>query len=411
MKTKLRDGAHGVPLQRRSLVLAMMGAAAGVSACGGGGVADLIAGVSTGGTGSFASGAIRGFGSIIVNQVRYDDSKATVLNDDGVAIGSAGLKLGMTVDVDASDITTDAAGVRRSTASAVRVKPEIIGAVQTVSLATGTVTVLGQTVQVLSTTTLDDRIVTGLAGLRAGQAVAVHGLRDGSGQVVATRVELVTAPATYRLRGTVTKVDISNQRIEVGAAQIDYRQAARTGLTRTPQAGDWVKVDVATTTSNGVYSGLRMELQGTSVATDTLSSKARVEIEGLVSSITSATRFRVSGLEVDASKATVLPANLQLNQRLEVKGTLVGGILVAQEVERDGSNSGGSGEFEVEGPITRLDTVARTIDVRGLTIRYANAQFKDGTAASLKLNLVVEVKGELASDGYTLVATEVKIKS
>ena len=42
--------------------------------CGGGGVA----GVGTGGTGSFASGPIRGFGSIVVGGVHYDEAGAQI---------------------------------------------------------------------------------------------------------------------------------------------------------------------------------------------------------------------------------------------------------------------------------------------------------------------------------------------
>ncbi len=61
-----------------SLVLAL------VSACGGGGAASDFSSpagssgnpAATAGAGAYALGAITGFGSIIVNGVRYDDSKA-----------------------------------------------------------------------------------------------------------------------------------------------------------------------------------------------------------------------------------------------------------------------------------------------------------------------------------------------
>ena len=70
-------------LSRRSL---LAGAAASVAAsllgCGGG---DGLAGVGTGGTGSFSSGPIRGFGSIVVNGVRYDEASAQVVGDAGAA--------------------------------------------------------------------------------------------------------------------------------------------------------------------------------------------------------------------------------------------------------------------------------------------------------------------------------------
>ena len=71
-------------------------------------------GVGSGGTGSFASGTITGFGSIIVNGVRYDDSEARVVDAAGKVGSSRDLQLGMVVEVDASSIRTDPATGRRS---------------------------------------------------------------------------------------------------------------------------------------------------------------------------------------------------------------------------------------------------------------------------------------------------------
>ncbi|MDZ7811771.1 MAG: hypothetical protein U5L74_01040 [Ideonella sp.] len=69
----------------------------GLTACGGGGV-------EVQGTGqeppAFANGPISGFGSIIVGGVRYDDSAATVRNDDNQSLSSADLRLGMVVTID-----------------------------------------------------------------------------------------------------------------------------------------------------------------------------------------------------------------------------------------------------------------------------------------------------------------------
>src|SRR5262252_4756184 len=53
---------------------------------------------------AFTQGTIMGFGSIIVNGVRFDDSAAQVTDDDGQVHDRSELKLGMNVDVDSSDI-------------------------------------------------------------------------------------------------------------------------------------------------------------------------------------------------------------------------------------------------------------------------------------------------------------------
>ncbi|MFN7288027.1 MAG: hypothetical protein ACK5SV_02725, partial [Burkholderiales bacterium] len=60
---------------RRLVLFGLAAGAAQVAGCGGGG-GDL-AGIGSGGTGSFTTGVITGLGSIIVNGVRYDDSGVT----------------------------------------------------------------------------------------------------------------------------------------------------------------------------------------------------------------------------------------------------------------------------------------------------------------------------------------------
>jgi hypothetical protein len=60
--------------------IAGLGLGLSVAACGGD---SLVAGVGSGGTGSFASGPISGFASVIVNGIRYDNSQARVIDADG----------------------------------------------------------------------------------------------------------------------------------------------------------------------------------------------------------------------------------------------------------------------------------------------------------------------------------------
>src|SRR5690606_36947233 len=86
--------------------LAGLAASLALAACGGGGDGGGFAstGVGSGGTGMFASsvsvsGPIRGFGSIIVNGIRFDDSNASIsLGDDNGGLRSADLRLGMMVE-------------------------------------------------------------------------------------------------------------------------------------------------------------------------------------------------------------------------------------------------------------------------------------------------------------------------
>ena len=68
--TPLVDGIG----RREALGFTLLCGALGLAGCGGG--SGSVAGVNSGGTGSFSIGPITGFGSIIVGAIRFDESKA-----------------------------------------------------------------------------------------------------------------------------------------------------------------------------------------------------------------------------------------------------------------------------------------------------------------------------------------------
>jgi hypothetical protein len=94
---------------------------------------------------SFAAGRISGFGSIIVNDVHYDETAASIVDDDGVSHRPDELQLGMTVQIEAGPVTRDAAGLSISIASKILFGTEIRGPIERVDPTAGTLRVLGQT--------------------------------------------------------------------------------------------------------------------------------------------------------------------------------------------------------------------------------------------------------------------------
>jgi hypothetical protein len=78
--TTLADIAPLTAPRRLLRAVCTLSTAALLLACGGGG--GGIAGVGTGGTGSFSVGTVTGFGSVFVNGVRYDDDGARLVDDD-----------------------------------------------------------------------------------------------------------------------------------------------------------------------------------------------------------------------------------------------------------------------------------------------------------------------------------------
>lgn len=393
-----------LPRPGRRLWLALVAATLTLAACGGGGT---DAAVGSGGTGSFAVGPISGFGSVIVNGIRYDDSAATVLDEDDNPRTAADLRLGMVVEVTGSavDRPSDPALPATASAQTIRFGSEIEGPVEAVDAVAGTVTVLGQTVEVTASTAFDAALAGGLAALAPGQIVEVYGVAS-AGRTTATRIELEDSTDEYKLRGTLADLDTTARTFRIGTATISYA-----GIANPPTLanGDLVRVRLATTQTAGVWTATR--LRG---GARPLDDRDEAEVEGLVTAFTSSTSFSVDGIPVDASGARFedgVAADLALGVRVEVEGRLSGGVLIAREVEfeddDDGDHGDADGPIELEGAIEGLDTANRRFTLRGLGVDYSSAVFDDGTEAQLANGVRVEVDGRLAADGVTIEALKV----
>ena len=392
------------PARARHL-LQLAAAALLLAGCGGGG----SAGPSSGGTGaapsSFAAGTITGFGSIIVNGVRFDDSSATVLDDDGKPSSRGSLKLGMSVEVHGGATSDDGKGPRAD-AREIRHGAEVLGPVSAVDATARTLVVLGQTVRVTDGTQIDERLTGGFAGIAVGTVLEIHGTLDvASGVYTATRLSPSVAAEGFRIRGIVSSLDAVAKTFAIGGATISYA-----GIVPAPVLanGDRVKVRLETTQVAGVWIATRLE--GGAPRPD---DHAEVELEGRITAFTSATTFSVNGLPVDASHAVFKEgsssAALALGVRVEVKGTAVDGVVVATRISVEDEDEHDNPEIELHGAITSIDTAAKTFLLREVTVSYAGAgiEFRGGSAALLAAGAKVEVKGELAADGKTLNAKRI----
>ena len=394
---------------------ALAAATALVTGCGGG--AD--SGVGTGGTGSpqsFSQGPISGFGSIIVNGVHFDDSGASVVDDDGNALShSQDLRLGTVVDVEGGAVVDDAA-----TASTIHVHVDLIGPVTAAYDATnGRLAVLGQPVRVVSTTALDG-FAGGAAAIAVGSKVKVSSLVDtATGVYVATRIDPATAPAYFAIRGTPSAIDAAAGTFTIGGVVFAYGNVA-------PPAqfavGQLLRAVLATTPdSHG-----RWVVTAFGQAQAALPDGRKGGVDGVVSSATDATHFVVNGVAVDASKATITPAGaaIGVQSRVVVIGSASRGTLVASAVfvraahDNDddhpgppggGDNGNGNDAIELDGTIMALDAVHQTLTMRGPTIvNYAAATFAGGKATDLAVGARVEVRGNLSTDGTQVIASKIK---
>jgi Domain of unknown function (DUF5666) len=355
-------------------------------------------GVGGEGTGSFASGPITGFGSIIVNDVRFDDSSAAVVDDDGAAVSSAALALGSVVQVTGGPITTDAAGTATATAQRVQINRAVVGPLGSVDLANGRLVVLGQPVRTTANTVIDPRLAGGLAGLQPGQTVEVHGAYDAStGSFVATRVA-PTNDLAWRVRGPVATLDPAGQTFRIGSQTYQYTSATGGDALR-----DGAQVQVVVQAGgNGQW-----QVKSPPMAERQPGSGEGTELSGRVSSVLSASRFVVEGVTVDASSAR-LDGMVRLGALVKVSGTSQGGVLLAREVKvEDEAMARG---YSLRGPVTALDSATRRLVVRGTTVSYARPDLVlvKGTLAQLAVGRQLQIAGVLSPDRTVLEATEIR---
>lgn len=389
-----------------ALMVTLVAALFVLSACGGGG-GD---GATTGSTATpastatvYAAGPITGFGSVIVNGVRFDDSAASISDDDGNQLAEAQLRLGMQVECEGGPGSDDAHGVAR----AIHVHAALLGPVSAVDATAGTLTVLGQTVTVDAQTAFDSALANGLASVASGAVVQVHGQFDTTSQsYLASRIELAAGANHYRIRGTITAFDATAKTLAIGPTAIDF--STTTNVPTDLAVGKLVVVRLATTPVGAVWTATAVA-DGQRLMQD----HEQAHLRGVISAFTSATQFSVDGNPVDASNA-VFPdgeAGVVLGATVEVQGQLVNGTVVARQVEVEDEHEHDGSRVELHGTISALDTAAQTFVVRGVTVSWAGSvDFHDGSATALANGLFVEVRGGFSSDGTVVDATRIDLK-
>lgn len=349
---------------RRVALLGIAGAVAELTGCGGGGTD--IAGLSSGGTGSFTSGTITGLGSIIVNGIRYNDDTAQISGTDDTGGNHSELQLGMVVTIEGSTVTpaASATGLPTATAYNITYGSEWRGPVS--NIAASTFEILGHTVDVLSTT-LFDGVVSQYGLLQAGQYVEVYGYVDQiDGHIQASRVEVSnTQPSPYKLSGTITQIDRVSRTANLGRTPINWSQDSV--LPANTAENDFVRVQLNPASNLGVWTAIRIQLQSSPLTDLRDDQDYEAEVQGSITSFQSNASFVVSGIPINAGNARI-SGTLQAGVVVEVEGYIRAGQLIASKVEVKTSERTESQEFEFYGVIGNV--TAQTFEVRGQTFDY-----------------------------------------
>ncbi|MGH6626724.1 MAG: DUF5666 domain-containing protein [Burkholderiaceae bacterium] len=294
------------------LLLASCGGGEG----GGGGVGSGGTGINAGGV---SIGSVSGFGSIIVNDVRYNVDTAALSLDDANS-----LALGMTVRV-AGAVSADSS---TGTATSVMTAAEMRGTVSAINAGSGTFVVLGTTVSTDEATVVDG--VAGLASLVNGDAVQVYGLPAAPGSLRATRIEKSAAGSGLVVTGSVVNLDSSSRTFQLGGLAVNYAGA---GLSDGLVAGNLtngmlVRVRAAAEPVSGVLAATQLQPWYSIPSTN----RTPVNLAGVVTDYASLSSFKLLGTSIDASAALVTGgpgSSVGNGVKLEVSGVMPGGVLRA----------------------------------------------------------------------------------
>ena len=388
---------------RVQILLRALAASLLLAACGGG--------VETGGTGAFVEGPVTGFGSIIVAGIRFDESRADVVDADDRPFDRNSLRLGMVVEVESNRPVDDGNGGRNATATRVRLASSLLGPVQAVGLSESRIRVLGQTVRLTPATVLGG-LPAGVASLQVNDIVEVHGFLsppESQSDVIATRIERrASVPVGFRVRGIAHSIDVAARTLRVGLETFDVG-----GIGLPPGLVDGSSV-VRLSVGTAPQPGGRWPVQAALVETRRLADRDEAEVEGLITSFTGTTRFTVNGVEVETNNGTSFPdgtAGLAVGARVEVEGRIVGGTLFANRVELRSDDRVFDEGFELRGRMSALNTGVRTFVVRGVTVAYGASpplRYDGGNEADLADNRCVRVRATLDSDRVRTVAYRIE---
>ena len=399
---------HLKPTQftRRQALMALLGSVA-IPGCGGG----SVAGLSSGGTGSFTNGVIIGLGSIIVNGIRYDDSAATVNGSRASGVQNQ-LKLGMVVSVQGSGVTPakTAGALPTATANSISYESEWKG--QITDVTANTLTMFGKTINLLGSTVFSP----GEAALNTDPVFAeVHGfVNPVDGSLQASRVDVLSvAPSSYRISGAITALGLDST-FSLGSALINYAGTPIADRPQTLQVGMVVRVElkvVQGTNNDWIATRIRSVNALADIEYD---DDDEAEVEGSITAFTSNSSFSVNGIPVDASHAAFELNDLAigLGMRVKVEGSVVNGSIVASKVKLEDDDSVEAREFEFHGTISGLNADLQTFVVKGYTLNYVSSgpsatQFEPERAV-LSNGLQVEVKARQDASGQ-LIASEIKV--
>ena len=297
------------------------------------------------------SGPITGFGSVHVNGLVLDPSDAQILID-GSPRAESDLRQGQVVRAIAMVEST------RSRALSIEYQQSLVGPIGTLDSATGTLTVLGQSVLTNSSTRFDGAKLGRFDDLELAEPIVVSGIPTPSGTTLATYIGRAAPSDPFKITASITDVDVAALTFDLGGLGVDYSDVvlmqSPTGM---PELGAVVEVTgfelVGTTLKAeqvrtlpllpGLFDADATALTSTerplvdvSLAPAATSSELAANFVGFITSEIPGT---ISLLDVDVSigRTTIVVGgtvtDLRMGQLIRVEGRIMGiGQIVADRI-------------------------------------------------------------------------------
>jgi len=349
----------------------------GLTACGGGGGDSDSTGTSTPSS-SITSGVVTGFGSVFVDGVEFETDSSSFSLDDGDdgREDEDGLAVGMVVSVTG---TVNADGVT-GTATHIEFDDELEGIVTANTVGAdgiGTMTVMGQTV-IVESTTIFESDVAGISSVDlvvADNVVEVSGFSSGDGNVYATRIEVklaIHSGEEIEVKGIIE--NLTDTTFSIGGLIVDYSVAMLEDIPDSVLvAGLYVEIkSTAGFNGSGELIASEVELEDDGDMDLEGDEGDEVELHGVVTAVNSDTTFEIGGHTVIITDFTSFEHgtadNIIVGVSLEVEGALNAfNELVADEIEL-----GIDDDIEMQGSLEGVNVPPGTVTLFGKTI-YVNA--------------------------------------
>lgn len=358
---------------------------------------------------SIVDGTITGFGSVIIDGQRFDDSIAKVLianRPDAQSAGTLGdLRTGMRVQGELKD------GVLQNLV----VNFALAGTVGAVDAAAGTLVVFGQTIKTTTTGQLPTVFdgFNALSQLAVGDLVKVSGTVASDGSITATRIERKAKDGTevYRLSGAVQGLDTTAKTFTLAgnnSVTVSYADAKLLPTGAVVENGKLVSViATAAPTASGGKNVLAASV--VEVKARKLPDSSDTTVGGPINDFKSLASLRIGDVVVDASTAT-------LKEGTQAADIVNGAQALAHGVIKDGAMKADwlkvfKNDTAIKalliGQITDFVSLSN-FTLRDTVVDASTAKFTKGSAADVAGGAWVQVTGLLTPTGVK--ATEIAVQ-